>query len=59
MIVIFVLLPLALLFTVGFIGVFAWATRDGQFDDTETPQLRVLFDEEGGADAAKGEGRQA
>jgi cbb3-type cytochrome oxidase maturation protein len=64
MVVIFVLLPLALLITLGFVGLFVWATRDGQFDDVETPQIRVLFDEDGSpgaplekprADGSKGE----
>ncbi|MGH7295624.1 MAG: cbb3-type cytochrome oxidase assembly protein CcoS, partial [Polyangiaceae bacterium] len=26
--------------------VFAWAARAGQFDDLETPPVRVLFDDE-------------
>jgi len=26
---------------------FIWATRDGQFDDTETPAHRMLFEETG------------
>ena len=29
----------------GFLGVFFWATRDGQFDDTTTPALRILNDD--------------
>ena len=24
---------------------FRWAVRDGQFDDTETPALRILLDD--------------
>ena len=46
MTVVYVLLPLALLLAVGFVGMFVWATRDGQFDDVRTPQLRVLFDDD-------------
>lgn len=29
----------------GFLLAFVWAVRSGQFDDTCTPAVRVLFDE--------------
>jgi len=36
----------------GFLLAFLWAVRSGQFDDTCTPAIRMLFDHEiGGADA--------
>lgn len=50
--VIFVLLPVAVLLAIAFVVMFVWATRDGQFDDVSTPQVRVLFDDDQ-ADAAK------
>lgn len=28
----------------GFLGSFIWATKDGQYDDTTTPAMRMLFD---------------
>lgn len=28
----------------GFLAAFIWATRSGQFDDTYTPSVRILFD---------------
>lgn len=31
----------------GFLGAFAWAVRSGQFDDTVSPAIRMLFDEPG------------
>ena len=43
---IFVLLPLALLIAVIAVGFFIWAARTGQFDDMETPAVRILFDDE-------------
>jgi cbb3-type cytochrome oxidase maturation protein len=43
---IFVLLPLALLIAAIAVGFFIWAARTGQFDDLETPALRILFDDE-------------
>ncbi|HEX5044699.1 MAG TPA: cbb3-type cytochrome oxidase assembly protein CcoS [Candidatus Polarisedimenticolaceae bacterium] len=46
--VMFVLLPASLLFAVAAVIVFVWAARSGQFDDLETPALRVLGEEEEG-----------
>lgn len=43
---IFVLLPLALLIATIAVGFFVWAARTGQFDDLETPAVRILFDDE-------------
>jgi cbb3-type cytochrome oxidase maturation protein len=43
---IFVLLPLALLIAAVAVGFFIWAARSGQFDDLETPAVRILFDDE-------------
>lgn len=35
----------ALLVAGGFLIAFFWATNDGQFDDTYTPAVRMLFDD--------------
>ena len=43
---IFVLLPLALLIAAIAVGFFIWAAKTGQFDDLETPAIRILFDDE-------------
>ncbi|MCX6552822.1 MAG: cbb3-type cytochrome oxidase assembly protein CcoS [Acidobacteria bacterium] len=43
---IFVLLPLALLIAAIAVGFFIWAARSGQFDDLDTPAVRILFDDE-------------
>jgi cbb3-type cytochrome oxidase maturation protein len=43
---IFVLLPLALLIAAIAVGFFIWAVRTGQFDDLDTPAVRILFDDE-------------
>lgn len=29
----------------GFLAAFAWAVRSGQFDDTTTPAVRMVFDD--------------
>ena len=41
--VVYVLLPLALLIAGVMLAFFIWAVRSGQFDDLETPAMRVLF----------------
>ena len=29
----------------GFLGAFLWAVRSGQYDDTYSPSVRILFDD--------------
>jgi len=48
------LLPLALLVAGIAVAAFIWAARSGQFDDLETPAVRILFDDEAPAPAAPG-----
>jgi cbb3-type cytochrome oxidase maturation protein len=40
--ILFLLLPVSVLLALAVLGVFAWALRDGQFDDLEREGLRVL-----------------
>lgn len=44
--VIFFILPLALCFAAVSVWAFLWAARKGQYDDLDTPPLRMLIDEE-------------
>lgn len=44
--VIIFLVIMALVIAGGFLASFFWATKDGQFDDTYTPSVRILFDDE-------------
>jgi cbb3-type cytochrome oxidase maturation protein len=46
MTLVFVVLPLALVLVMVALGAFIWATRSGQFDDLDTPQLRMLHDDD-------------
>lgn len=41
----YLLLPLALGFVAVAVVLFAWAVRDGQFDDLDTPARRALLDD--------------
>ena len=43
--ILYILVPLAVLMSGGAVALFAWATRKGQFDDLETPALRILVDD--------------
>lgn len=44
--VLYVVVPLALLFAGTFVGMFIWAARHGQYDDVDTPARRAIFDDE-------------
>lgn len=44
--ILYIVLPLALVIVLGAVVAFVWATRQGQFDDLDTPPLRVLHDDE-------------
>ncbi len=56
---IFVLMPLALLIAAIAVGFFIWAARSGQFDDLETPAVRILFDDEEPVAPRRGQGAAA
>ncbi|WP_373064326.1 cbb3-type cytochrome oxidase assembly protein CcoS [Gemmatimonas sp.] len=42
--VIYIVLPLALIIVGGAVLAFVWSARNGQYDDLETPAVRVLHD---------------
>ncbi|MGF1532446.1 MAG: cbb3-type cytochrome oxidase assembly protein CcoS [Bernardetiaceae bacterium] len=44
--VIFILIGVSLVVALGFLGSFVWSVRSGQFDDTSTPGIRILLDDE-------------
>ncbi len=44
--VIFIALPAAIVLVVGALIAFIWSVRVGQFDDLDTPALRVAHDED-------------
>ena len=44
--VIYILLPAAALLAAAGVGAFIWAVRRGQFDDMDTPAIRMLHDDE-------------
>ncbi|MEN9575219.1 MAG: Cytochrome oxidase maturation protein cbb3-type [Verrucomicrobiota bacterium] len=43
--VIFLLIPLSIVFAVAFLFAFIWSVRSGQYEYTTTPSMRLLLDE--------------
>ena len=44
--IIYALLPASLALVIIAIGAYLWAVKSGQYDDLETPALRILSDDE-------------
>lgn len=42
----YLLIGVSLLAALIFLGAFIWAVKTGQFDDSETPSIRILFDDD-------------
>ena len=43
--VVFVLVFVAIIMAVAFLAAFIWAVKNGQYEDTYTPSVRILFDD--------------
>lgn len=39
----FILIAISLIMALGFLGAFIWAVRSDQYDDPESPAMRMLF----------------
>ena len=48
--IIYIVIPLALLIVAAAVVAFVWASMRGQFDDLDTPAVRMLGDDETGRD---------
>jgi cbb3-type cytochrome oxidase maturation protein len=44
--VLYILIIAALTIAIGFLIAFIWAVKSGQFDDTHTPSMRILLDDD-------------
>ena len=44
--IIYLLMFVSFLVAIGFLGAFLWSLKSGQFEDTYTPAIRILFDDE-------------
>jgi cbb3-type cytochrome oxidase maturation protein len=45
MIIIAILIAISLAIALIFLGLFLWNMKTGQYDDTYTPSIRILFEE--------------
>jgi cbb3-type cytochrome oxidase maturation protein len=43
--IIFFILPICVVIAAAFVGGFVWMTKNGQYDDLETPANRILLDD--------------
>lgn len=46
MAVLYIVIPIALVLAGTGLAAFLWAVRKGQFDDLDTPAVRMLFDDD-------------
>lgn len=46
MIIILALILISLLLAVGFLFAFFWAVKSGQYEDQQTPSMRILFEDD-------------
>ena len=44
--IIFMLIGCSVIIALFFLGDFFWASKNGQHEDTYTPSIRILFDDE-------------
>ena len=51
--IIYLLIPATLLLAGGALAMFLWAVHSGQFDDLDTPPVRILLDEDQPASRAQ------
>jgi cbb3-type cytochrome oxidase maturation protein len=52
MTIIILLIFISLIIAVGFLLAFLWSMKSGQFDDTYSPSVRMLFDDKVKSDTA-------
>lgn len=53
--IIFITVPVTLVFIGIGVAIFFWASKGGQFDDLDGPAHRILFDDDQGPDTKKKE----
>ena len=58
MTIIILLIGISLTIAVIFLGVFFWNMKTGQYDDTYTPSVRMLFDDKSKKQAVKPDQKQ-
>lgn len=56
--ILYLLIPLALLLLAVAVWAFFWAVGSGQFDDLDTPAMRILLDDDDRPDTADEDDRE-
>lgn len=46
MTIIYLLIGCSICIAIGFLAAFFWSVKSGQYDDTYTPSVRMLFEED-------------
>jgi cbb3-type cytochrome oxidase maturation protein len=54
--IIFLLIPTSILIAAAFLAAFIWAVKSGQYEDTDTPAMRVLLEEQSAAGSPRATG---
>ncbi len=49
----YLLIGVSLFAALIFLGAFIWSVRSGQYDDNETPAIRILFDDDSPVEQAE------
>lgn len=44
--ILFFMIPIAILLGLTFVYFFIWATKNGQFEDLDTPAVKILLEDE-------------
>lgn len=58
MLIIVLLISISLTIALIFLGVFYWSMKSGQYDDTYTPSVRMLFEDKKHAAEKREEGKK-
>jgi cbb3-type cytochrome oxidase maturation protein len=53
----YLLIGVSLFAALIFLGAFIWAVKTGQFDDSKTPSIRILFDDDPNAEEETGKSK--
>ncbi len=57
--VIYILILISIVIAGGFLAAFIWAVRSGQFEDTHTPSIRILFENKKEKNKDRGEDKKS
>ena len=56
--IIVLLISISITIAIIFLGVFYWNMKSGQYDDTYTPSVRMLFDDKPGKNSTSAESKK-